>query len=626
MKHSLSNNVLPGVRPGHPPTSPSSARGRNGSRIRPQNLLRRAFCILGLATLLTGAGLEAGGATDADATLQEFFRQYQEAMFRLRPFEATRLGDHRFDNQLEDLRPEARREWTALVRQTLKDLPRQVPCRQLSRDGQVDYDIFQHELTKILWLATRTRPFEEDPRVYSEYVSDSVFLLLTQSTLPPETNIANALARMRAIPAVIAAARANLRHPPAAVLETAILQNQGAVQFYEKEILEFVGNSPQRQAVATLGTQTAALLREYQRFLEQELRPRATGDWRLGRARFHHKLELELDAGLTANQVLADAESEFSRVLSEMYVIARQLWSRYHPRTALPPADETGRRETVRAVLRAVSLEHGEGKDLVRDAQAAVDRIRTFIRQSDFLRLPDPDRCQVIEMPEFQRGNSVAYLNSAPPLDPKAPSMYAVSPPSADWPEDRVRSLLEEYNRHMLQILTIHEAYPGHYVQLEYANRAPSLIRRAIQSGPYIEGWAVYTEQTMLDQGYGEGDLALRLTQLKFYLRAVVNALLDHRMHCTRMSDQEAMTLLTEGAFQSAEEARLKIARAKQTSVQLSTYFVGRMAMVRLRQSIQNELGDRFDLGRYHEAVLGLGSVPLKHLPVLVRARLSQPR
>ena len=155
------------------------------------------------------------------------------------------------------------------------------------------------------------------------------------------------------------------------------------------------------------------------------------------------------------------------------------------------------------------------------DARATVDRIKTFIREKDILRLPEPDRCQVIEMPEFQRGNSLAYMNGAPPLDPDAPSFYAISPPAKDWDPKRTQSLLEEYNRHMLQILTIHEAYPGHYVQLEYSSRAPSYLRRVLQSGVMIEGWAVYTEQMMLDQGYGGGDLALRLNQLKFYLRAV---------------------------------------------------------------------------------------------------------
>jgi uncharacterized protein (DUF885 family) len=304
-------------------------------------------------------------------------------------------------------------------------------------------------------------------------------------------------------------------------------------------------------------------------------------------------------------------------------VIARQLWSRYYPRQPLPPDDAEGRRLTVEKVLTSVGKEHGRPEDLAGDARASVARIKQFIEQNGILRLPQPDHCQVIEMPEFKRGNSTAYLESAPPLDPNAPSMYAVSPPPADWDQQRVNSLLEEYNRHMLQILTIHEAYPGHYVQLEYSNRNPSLIRRVLGSGVSIEGWAVYTEQMMLDQGYGREDLALRLTQLKFYLRAVTNAILDHKMHCAEMTDEEAMALLVGKAFQSEGEARLKVIRAKQTSCQLSTYFVGRMAMCRLRTEIQRQMGDRFELDRYHQAVLDEGSVPVKYLPRLVRGRLG---
>jgi hypothetical protein len=333
-----------------------------------------------------------------------------------------------------------------------------------------------------------------------------------------------------------------------------------------------------------------------------------------------------LDAGVTAEQVLADAQGEFERVERDMFVVARQLWSRYFPKLPVPSDDREGRPLTILRVIGAVSQEHGRPEDLVQDARTTVNRIKAFIQERDILRLPDPDRCQVIEMPEFKRGNSLAYLDNAPPLDPEASSLYAVSPPPSDWDARRVNSFLEEYNRHMLQILTIHEAYPGHYVQLEYSNRTRSLIRRVLQSGVFIEGWAVYTEQTMLDQGYGDGELALRLMQLKFYLRAVANAVLDYKMHCTTITDEEVLRFLTERAFQSEGEARLKIIRAKQSSTQLSTYFVGRMAHYRLRQQVEREWGERFDLGRFHEAVLAHGSVPVKYLPELVRARLQQPR
>jgi len=579
-----------------------------------------------LAMSVLAASMATAFAQDADRRLDAFFKDYLDERFRQRPVEATKLGDHRFDHLLEDVSRAARDGWLAHARQTLKELPKRVDYAKLSRAGQIDFEIFRHELETQIWLAGNTHPFEEDARTYNDYINDSVYALLTQSTLAKETNIANCIARMAQIPRVVAVARETLSHPPKPILETAIRQNRGAIAFYEKEIFDLAGETPQLNALKAAAVPVAAALKEYQKFLEGDLMARATGDWRLGRKKFARKLELVLDAGVSADEVLADADAEFDRVVRDMYVVARQLWSRYFPKTPLPPDDDEGRRSTILKVTGAVSQEHGKPEDLLQDARATVDRIKAFIRDRDILRLPDPDRCQVIEMPEFRRGNSLAYLENAPPLDPDAASLYAVSPPPADWDAGRVKSFLEEYNRHMLQILTIHEAYPGHYVQLEYSNRTRSLIRRVLQSGVFIEGWAVYTEQTMLDQGYGDGDLALRLMQLKFYLRAVANTILDHKMHCRKMTDDEALKFLTEDVFQSEGEARLKIIRAKQSSTQLSTYFVGRMALYRLRQQMQRELGAKFHLGRYHEAVLDHGSMPVKYLPELVRQRLSQPR
>ena len=580
------------------------------------NSLIGAIC--GVVLLLAAAPLTTRAATE-DEKLEELFRQHLEEHFQLRPFDATRLGDHRFDHLLDDLSPEARKKQLELDKTTLRKLSRVIEYKQLTRNGQIDYEILKHDLETGLWLEENTHPFETNPRLYNEYISDSVFQLLAQSPLPLETNVANAIGRISHIPDVVAAAKRNLKAPPRVVLETAIRQNKGSVGFYENGIFQMAGETKQRAKLKRACDAVLPALRQYQEFLEGELLPRAKGDWRLGRRKFEKKLELVLDAGVSAEEVLHDAETEFSRVTEGMLVIARQLWSRYYPAQPFP----AGRTEAIAKVLEAVNQEHGQPDQLVADARATVDAIRKFIREKDILTLPEPDRCKVIEMPEFQRGNSLAYLNSAPPLEPEAPSLYAVNPPSADWDPRRVKTLLEEYNRHMLQILTIHEAYPGHYVQLEYSNRAGSLLRRVLQSGVYVEGWAVYTEQTMLDQGYGGSDPRLRLMQLKFYLRAVGNAILDHKMHCTQLTDDEAFAFLTGQAFQSEEEARQKIVRAKQSSVQLSTYFVGRMAMQRLREETQRELGDRFVLGRYHEAVLEQGSVPVKYLRELVRSRLK---
>lgn len=558
-----------------------------------------------------------------DKKLETVFKTYLDEEFKKRPLEATRNGDHRFDHLLDDVSAEARAAGKARTQKMFDELPKLVSYEKLSRSGQIDFEIFRHSLKRDLWLIENTRPYEDDPRVYNDLATESVYLLLAQSTEPKPVNLRNAAERIRQIPKAIEVAKKTLKNPPKVVLETAIKQNKGAIAFYESGIYELAEETPMLSTLKPAADKVVPVLKEYQKFLENEVLPNAKGEWRLGKEKFDQKLQLELDAGVNAAQVLVDAEAEMDRVEGEMYVIARQLWHKHFPKQPMPPDDANGKRLVIKKVLDVVSDEHGKPEDLVKDATTMAGKIKTFIREKKILTLPEPDRCRIVEMPEFQRGNSIAYLNPAPPLDPKSSSYYAISPPPREWDVKRTKSFMREYNRHMLQILTIHEAYPGHYVQLEYSNRHPSLIRKVLWSGVFAEGWAVYTEGVMADEGFGGEELAFRLNQLKWYLRAVANAILDYRMHCTDMTDEEAMHLLVVRAYQSEGEAVLKVIRAKQSSAQLSTYFVGRMAFQRLRRQMQNELKEKFELGTFHEAVLSHGTLPVKYLPEIVGRQLG---
>jgi uncharacterized protein (DUF885 family) len=561
-----------------------------------------------------------------DAKLERHFQAHLDAEFKQHPLHATREGNHDYDDKLDDISPAARKAAIARARQVLTELPKEIDYQKLSRSSQIDFEIWQHELKKEIWRADNTDAFANDPRVYNHYITESVYSLLTQSTLPQPVNVRNSIARMSQMAKIVDAAKLSIKNPPKVLTEVAIKQNQGAIVFYERGIFDLAGADAANPDLKNAAKKLVPILQEYQKFLETDVLPRSTGDWRIGKKRFAEKFLLQLDAGVTADETLKEAEEEADRVENEMYVVARQLWHQVFPKKILPVDDTAGRRETIRAVLDVTSQEHGKAEKLVIDARAGVETIKAFIRAKDILRLPEPDRCKIIEMPEFQRGYSVAYLNPAPPLDAKASSFYAISPPPRDWDARRVASFMEEYNRHILQILTIHEAYPGHYVQLEYANRHPSLIRKIYSSGIFAEGWAVYAEKVMLDEGYGGGDLKLRLHQLKWYMRTVCNAILDYKMHCTDFTDEDAIQFLILRAYQSEAEAILKILRAKQSSTQLSTYFVGRTAFQRLRRSVQNEQGKSFDLGRFHEATLDHGSLPVKYLPEVTRERLKRPR
>jgi uncharacterized protein (DUF885 family) len=581
--------------------------------------MHRLFsCVLLMSALTTARA-------DEDAKLAGFFKDYLEEFLKNAPLDASKLGEHRYDDRLDDLSPKARAAKIERQKDALARLPKEIAFDKLTSGGKIDFQILRDSLIRDIWLADNTDSFGDDARVWNEYITDSVFLILTQSTVEKSKAIRDAASRITYIPAIIQSAKEALKNPPPVFVETAIRQNRGAIAFYESGIFKLTGETPSVSVLADPCKAAVAALKDYQKSLE-ELLPRSKGDWRIGKAKFAKKLEMELNANISAEEVVKLATAEADRIRGEMYVLARQLWAKLFPAKPLPADDADGRRECIRKVMIELGKEHGEVSTMVGDAQKTADEIKAFIKAKDILRLPDPDRCAIIEMPEFQRGNSTAFLNPAPPLDPKAQSHYAVSPPPRDWDDRRVKSYLEEYNSAMMRILTIHEAYPGHYVQLEYSNRHPSLIRRVLQSGTFAEGWAVYTEQMMLDQGFGNGDLSLRLHQLKFYLRAVINAILDYKMHCENMTDAEALKLLVEGGFQTEGEAIGKIVRSKQSSCQLSTYFVGRTAFYRLRQQVQREMGDKFDLGRYHEAVMDHGTLPVKFLPEIVRERLKMPR
>src|SRR5713226_2351298 len=262
----------------------------------------------GLLVLPLLAGIAV--ANDEDAKLAAFFRRYLDHEMKHRPSEATRLGDHRYDHLLDDLSPKARAETVARQRRAATDLQKEIDHAKLSHGGQIDFEILAHELKKSLWLADNTRPFEQDPRVYNEVISDSVFILLTQSTVAKERALQSAIARIGQIPRVLAAAKENLKDPPKTCAEVAVRQNRGAIAFYESGIFEVTGENPQGSELQAVCRKILPSLKEYQEFLEKELLPKANGEWRLGKEKFDQKLVLELDAGITAEQVIKDAEAE----------------------------------------------------------------------------------------------------------------------------------------------------------------------------------------------------------------------------------------------------------------------------------------------------------------------------
>jgi uncharacterized protein (DUF885 family) len=301
-----------------------------------------------------------------------------------------------------------------------------------------------------------------------------------------------------------------------------------------------------------------------------------------------------------------------------MYELAREVYAEMHPLTAFPDEpDEAYKQAIIRAALEQAYRKLPPRDGIVEIATEYLEQASDFVVEKNIVTMPD-DPVEVIVMPEFQRGVTFAYLDPPGPLDKGQKAFYAVSPLPADWTDEQVESFLREYNLLSMQDLTIHEGVPGHYLQLALSNRYPSALRSVLWSGPFVEGWAVYAERVMIDEGYLDHDPLMRLINLKWYLRAVTNAIIDSAIHVDGMTRDEAMKLMIEGGFQEEREAAGKWIRAQLTSAQLSTYFVGYQEHAAMREAVEQAWGDEFTLRRYHDQALSYGSPPVRYVLALM--------
>jgi uncharacterized protein (DUF885 family) len=406
-------------------------------------------------------------------------------------------------------------------------------------------------------------------------------------------------------------AKKRLTRPPRIYTETAIQQNQGLIGLCEHDLAEHFAKVPlQRAALEAAAKGAANALHDLQTFLEKDLLPRSDGDLRLGRARFEKKLRFELDDAVDIDAVAQGARELLRKTQDEMADTARELWPELMKGQPLPPTASADDREAlVRKVLDKLADDHPDNATILKEATEWLDRATRFVREHELVTVPD-EPCKVIEMPEYRRGVAIAYCDASGPLEAKQETFYAIAPTPHDWPKKRVDSFYREYNRSMLADLTIHEAMPGHFLQLMHNNRFPSKIRAVFGSGAFIEGWAVYTEWLM--SKYGFGGPRVRLQRQKMVLRLSANAILDHDVHAGTMDEKAALDLMMKEAFQEEGEAVGKWKRARLSSAQLTTYYYGFTKMMKLRA--QHEKAPGFVERAYHDEVIGSGSPSMRAL------------
>jgi len=550
---------------------------------------------LGIAALVA-VMIASGCGPRRPEAFSQLAEEFVYGSLALSPVGATAAGYHehkgvRLDEMLDDLSPAGIERQRNFYREFRRRLTTGVRAGDLPADDRADYDILADQIALGLLELDEIQNWRHNPTLYVELIGNALFLPHVLDYAPRPQRVRHIIARMEKIPAFLDQARKNLAGAPDIWTTTAIEENDGNIGLIDKIIRINLPEGTAADYDRAAATALAAL-RGFQDYLKNDLANRQT-DWRLAPEKYRKKFRYVLATDRSPEQVLDAAEAELKAVRAKVS----------------PDA------------LAKIALRHSTPENYIRDARRDLEEARQFVKATGLLPLPSRDNLQVIETPEFMRGiYAVGGFMSAPPLEPQLGAFYWLTPIPKQWPPERVESKLREYNFFKLKLLTIHEAMPGHYVQLEYANDVQPKTRRVLRSvfgnGPYIEGWGQYSTQIMLDAGYLGRSPELRMTFQKEELRVLANAILDIRLHTMGMTDQQAMDLMEIDTLQEKEEATAKLRRAKLSSCQLPMYYVGWRDWIRVREHYQRWKGDAYNLAEFNEQALKAGAAPL---PVLAR-------
>lgn len=591
--------------------------------------------VVALFSLVTVSCGYSSSSSEFPKLAEEFV--YKSLSFS--PVFASSQGLHQyggvmFDTQLDDVGNRALQQ----QRDFYVDFHKRMEAfdkNALTPEDRADYEIIDSQIGLALFDSDMAQTWQRSPQSYVELVGDALYNPFLLEYAAKDVRFGHIIARMNKVPQFMETARRQLRQAPPEWAKVAVEENEGNVELVDKTLRAEVPAALKADYDAAAGPALDAL-RGFNRFLTEEL-PRRAGrgqggpggpggfnaDWRLGPEKYAAKFRLALATDRTPDQVLADAEARLKAVRAQMLEISLPLHAKWYA-DHKDHADLTGddrENKVVKEVLDHIAQDHSTPASYMGDVKKDLEDARNFAKAKNILTLPAGSNLQVIPTPEFERGiYSVAGFDPAPVFEPQLGGYYWLTPIPSDWPKERVESKLREYNFYNLQLLTLHEAMPGHYVQAEFANavqpKPRGVLRALFSNTPYVEGWAQYITQTMLDEGYMNSAPELRLTFLKQELRVDANAILDIRMQTNRMTDDQAMELMEKMAFQEHEEAVGKLRRAKLSSAQLPTYFAGWRDWLRVRELVKQSQGGAFSLHDFHDRALKEGGVPL---PVLGR-------
>lgn len=579
-------------------------------------MLFRASAVLAACLALASCGREK-------QTFPQLVREFVNTSLSHTPVSASAEGYHVHEgvplDELIDSFDEAdlkkQRDWYIDYRvRLLKD----VDPASLNAEDLADHEVIMRAIERQLLELDTIQRYRYDPTLYVELAGAALFNPLVLEYAPIDQRYRHIIARMQRFPALFGQARRNLTASPEIWTRTALRENDAN----QDMILHLLTDRcPPASKVEFRRSSSEALraIEQFTQWMSSDLLKRTT-DWRLGPEKYGAKFKAALGLSVGPAELLASAERDLREVRDEMYNLSAPLHAKMFTGTK-----GASRGAVIAETLARIADRHATPDTYFSNAKGDLHEAREFVRAKGLFPLPQHDNLEVIETPGFMRGvYSVGGFYPAPVLEPQLGAFYWLTPISKDAAADRIESKLREYNHYGLKILTIHEAIPGHYLQREYASRLEPPIRRTLRgiyfNEPYVEGWAVYATEVMVDEGYLGGDPHLRLTWLKQRLRSTANAILDIKMHTRNMSDEEAMDLMMNQTFQEKEEASGKLVRAKLTAAQLPTYFAGHQAWRELRDRTKQRLGAGFRLADFHEQALRPGAVSFGALERILAA------
>jgi hypothetical protein len=581
--------------------------------------MRRALYGIGIIAALALAAPGAS-ASDPHSAFTADVRQYLVEVESRDPLFADSIGIHTQDDRLPDYSASALagdETWRTAWRARFAAFD----PTALTADDQADRRALLDGIDAEQVEDGALQPAHTDPTLYVGAIGDAAYQLTSREYAPLDERMRHVAARMRLIPAIVAAAKANLTRPPQVFTQLAVDQNLGNIDFYQHDVAGMADSASPATRLAIRAAMPAlvASLQDLQRFLSGPLLKRSDGDPRVGTKVFDRDLAL-VDGTDTPRAVLVQrAKDAFDRTRREMYELALPLDKKMFPGRVHPQTGDALIDAVVGEVLDKLADDHPDRDHVFSTAKADVAGLMAFLRQDPVVVLPSPDTLHVVPTPSFKAGVAGAGLDPAGPFTPLASSFYYIDRIPASWSAQQVTSYLRDYNDYEMQILSLHEAVPGHYVQFRYNALVPSLVRRVFENGSFVEGWAVYTEGMMLDQGYGDRDPRLKLFQLKWRLREYSNVIIDAGYHTGGLTRGQCLELLEREAFQDSAQAVNKWHRLEVSHDQLSSYFVGLDAITQERAAEMRERGTRFDVADFNARLLKMGSVEPRAVATLMQ-------